>query len=160
MAKSELKEGSKAPDFRAESSGGGFLSLSDFEGKHLVLYFYPKDNTPGCNKEACAFRDANAEMKKLGAAVVGVSKDSLASHGKFKEKFSLNFPLLSDPDTKMIGDYGVWKEKTMFGKTALGVVRSTFLIDPEGVIVKIWRRVKVDGHSEQVLAALKEAKGG
>jgi len=156
MTAKELKEGMKAPAFTAEATGGETISLGDFKGKTVVLYFYPKDSTPGCTREACAFRDAQAQMKKLGAVVLGVSKDSLKSHESFAAKQELNFPLLSDPDRKIIEAYGVWKEKSMYGKTSMGVERSTFLIDGEGKIRKIWRKVKVDGHDEEVLAAIEE----
>ena len=156
MAPKELKEGMKAPDFKAESTEGKTLSLSDFKGKIVVLYFYPKDSTPGCTREACSFRDNQAKLKRKGAVVLGVSKDSLKSHESFKEKYNLNFPLLSDPDKKIIQDYGVWKEKKLYGKTSMGVERSTFLIDGEGIVRKIWRKVNVDGHEEEVLNAIKE----
>ena len=156
MVKDALREGMKAPYFTAASSSGGEVSLSELKGKVVVLYFYPKDDTPGCTKEACSFRDSESELKKLGVVVLGVSKDSIESHGRFTKKYGLNFPLLSDPDGKIIGEYGAFKEKSLFGKTALGVERSTFLIDGEGVIRKIWRGVKVDGHSEEVLAAAKD----
>lgn len=156
MTAKELKEGMKAPAFTAEATGGETISLGDFKGKTVVLYFYPKDSTPGCTREACAFRDAQAQMKKLGAVVLGVSRDSLKSHESFAAKQELNFPLLSDPDRKIIEAYGVWKEKSMYGKTSMGIERSTFLIDGEGRIRRIWRKVKVDGHDEEVLAAIKE----
>lgn len=156
MAAKEIKEGVKAPDFKAASSEGGEVSLEGLKGKKVVLYFYPKDDTPGCTKEACSFRDASAQLKKAGAIVLGVSKDSLESHGQFKEKYNLNFPLLSDPDKKIIEAYGVWKEKNMYGKVTMGVERSTFLIDEQGIIRKIWRKVKVDGHDEQVMTAIKD----
>lgn len=156
MAVKELKEGIKAPAFSAPSSDGNTIALKDLKGKTVVLYFYPRDNTPGCTREACSFRDAYAEMQKLGAVVLGVSKDSLDSHRKFKEKQALNFPLLSDPDGKMIQAFGVWKEKNMYGKKVMGIERSTFLIDGTGVIRKIWRGVKVDGHSDEVLEAIQQ----
>jgi len=155
MTESELKEGMKAPAFTAPSSQGGEISLEDLRGKRVVLYFYPKDNTPGCAREACGFRDAGAELRKAGVVVLGVSKDSLKSHGNFAEKFGLNFPLLPDPEKKIIEAYGVWKEKKMYGKTTFGVERSTFLIDGEGTVRKVWRKVKVDGHVDEVLEALK-----
>lgn len=151
----ELKEGSKAPGFSAASTDGGEVSLDGLRGKVVVLYFYPKDDTPGCTKEACSFRDSESEMQKLGAVVLGVSKDSLASHGRFKTKYHLNFPLLSDPDGTIIAAYGVWKDKSIFGHTALGIVRSTFVIDRDGIVRKAWYGVKVDGHSDQVLQAVK-----
>ncbi|NOZ01795.1 MAG: thioredoxin-dependent thiol peroxidase [Deltaproteobacteria bacterium] len=151
----ELEEGMKAPAFTAESSDGGEVSLGDFKGKNVVLYFYPKDNTPGCTREACGFRDANAELKKLGTVVLGVSKDSLKAHDKFIGKYDLNFPLLSDPEKTMHKAYGAWGKKKMYGKLLDGVIRSTFLIDGEGTVRKIWRNVKVNGHVEKVLEAVK-----
>lgn len=155
MADKALKEDMKAPDFKAVATDGKTYSLGDFKGKIVVLYFYPKDDTPGCTKEACSFRDSEAELKKLGVVVLGVSKDSVESHRKFTDKYHLNFPLLSDPDGKIIEAYGCFKEKSMFGKTALGIERSTFVIDAKGTVRKIWRGVKVDGHSDEVLAAVK-----
>ncbi len=155
MASKKLKEGMKAPDFSALSTGGGEISLKSLKGGKVVLYFYPKDNTPGCTKEACAFRDADVELEKLGATVLGVSKDSLKKHESFRNKHRLGFPLLSDPDGKLIEAYGVWRKKMMYGKTFLGIVRSTFLIDEKGIIRKIWRNVKVKNHAEDVLEALK-----
>lgn len=155
MAKSELKEGMRAPVFSGAAAEGEEISLSGLKGKKVVLYFYPKDNTPGCAREACAFRDANAEIRKLGAAVVGVSKDSLKSHESFRSKYRLDFPLIADPEKKIVSAYGVWKEKRMYGKPVMGVERSTFLIDEGGVIRRIWRGVKVAGHAEEVLAALR-----
>lgn len=154
MSQKELQEGMKAPDFKALSDEGKEISLSDLRGKKVVLYFYPKDSTPGCTREACAFRDAKSKISRQGAVVLGVSKDSLKSHENFRAKNNLNFPLLSDPDRKIIEAYGVWKEKKMYGKTSMGVQRSTFLIDEEGKIQRIWRNVKVDGHDEEVLGAL------
>jgi peroxiredoxin Q/BCP len=156
MATKELEEGMKAPAFSGEVAEGETISLKDLKRKKVVLYFYPKDSTPGCTKEACAFRDMNKEIEKAGAVVIGVSKDSLKSHGNFREKYDLNFPLISDPEKKIISDYGVWKEKKMYGKTVMGVERSTFLIDGKGVIRKIWRGVKVPGHAEEVLAAVRD----
>jgi thioredoxin-dependent peroxiredoxin len=156
MSPKELSEGMEAPDFTADSSEGRKISLGEFKGKKpLVLYFYPKDNTPGCTREACGFRDNLGALQKVGAAVLGVSKDSLKSHDNFKQKYELNFPLLSDPDREIMEAYGVWREKTMYGKKSMGVVRSTFLIDKSGVVRKIWRNVKVDGHVEKVLEAVR-----
>jgi len=146
--------GAKAPDFTLPSSEGGTLSLSALKGKVVVLYFYPKDNTPGCTREACSFRDERAEIAKRGAVVLGVSRDSLESHAKFTNRHNLNFPLLSDPDGTVLEAYGCWKPYSIFGRTALGVNRSTFLIDQEGVIRKIWRGVNVKGHDQDVLAAV------
>ena len=119
-----------------------------------MLYFYPKDDTPGCTKEACAFRDRLAEIQKLGAAVLGVSADDVASHKKFSEKFSLNFPLLADTDHKLAEQYGAWREKNMYGKVSMGIQRSTFLIDAKGAVAKVWKKVSVDGHDQQVIDAL------
>ena len=119
-----------------------------------MLYFYPKDDTPGCTKEACAFRDRLAEIQKLGAVVLGVSADDVASHKKFSEKFSLNFPLLADTDHKMAEQYGAWREKNMYGKVSMGIQRSTFLIDAKGAVAKVWKKVSVDGHDQQVIDAL------
>jgi len=156
MAEKELTEGMKAPAFSADSSTGRKIALKDFTGKNVVLYFYPKDDTPGCTKEACAFRDANKDLQKLGAVVLGVSRDDTASHEKFQLKFSLNFPLLADTSGDICEAYGVWKEKNMYGQKKMGIERSTFLIDGEGVVRKVWRKVKVDDHAEEVLQALKD----
>jgi peroxiredoxin Q/BCP len=151
----ELKEGTVAPDFRLQDDQGKEISLSDFRGKKVVLYFYPKDDTPGCTKEACSFRDGFKEIQKAGAVVLGASADSVESHKKFKEKYNLNFPLLSDPGKEMIEKYGVWKEKSMYGKTFMGIERTTFVIDEKGKIQKIFPKVKVDQHYDEVLAALR-----
>jgi len=152
----KLQEGAKAPEFKAMASTGNEISLAGLKGQTVVLYFYPKDNTPGCVQEACSFRDAEMKLKLLGVKVLGVSKDSLNSHQSFIDKFNLNFPLLSDPKGEIISAYGAWKEKSIFGKTALGIERSTFLIDGEGVIRKIWRKVKPAGHAEAVLAEVEK----
>jgi len=149
-----VKEGRKAPDFRLPSSEGGEVSLKGLRGKAVVLYFYPKDETPGCTREACAFRDAQASIRKLGAVVLGVSGDSLASHGKFKARHKLNFALLADVDKAVATRYGAWGEKMMYGRKVTGMIRSTFVIDAEGVVRKVFPRVRVEGHAEQVLAAL------
>ena len=151
-----LAEGRKAPDFTLESSGGGSVRLKDLRGKNVVVYFYPKDDTPGCTREACAFRDTQAALKKKGAVVLGVSGDSVASHDKFKTKYKLNFPLLSDPDKAVAKKFGAWGEKVLYGKKTVGMIRSTFVIDGEGIVRKVFPRVRVDGHAEQVLAALAE----
>src|SRR5579871_987612 len=158
MSKSngDLKVGQKAPDFTAMNDKGEKVKLSDFKGKKVVLYFYPKDDTPGCTKEACNFRDGFAEIKSRGAVVLGVSADSVDSHKKFKNKFELNFPLLSDPDKKMIESYGVWQEKSMYGKKYMGVERTTFIIDSQGKISHIFPKVKVAEHYDEVLEALDE----
>jgi peroxiredoxin Q/BCP len=148
-----LKVGDKAPDFALASDGGGKVSLKDLKGNAVVLYFYPKDDTSGCTAEACAFRDSLPDFSKAKATVLGVSKDSVGSHDKFKSKYGLTFPLLSDPDGKMIEAYGAWVEKSMYGRKYMGIDRSTFLIDGKGVIRGIWRKVKVRGHTEEVLKA-------
>jgi peroxiredoxin Q/BCP len=149
-----LKEGQKAPPFKLDSSDGKTVSLADFAGKNVVLYFYPRDNTPGCTREAEAFRDAAAALKKKNAVVLGVSKDSIASHCKFRDKYELNFPLLSDPDGDVLEKYGAWGEKVLYGKKSMGIIRSTVVIGPDGKIKKLFAKVKVDGHAEEVLAVL------
>jgi peroxiredoxin Q/BCP len=149
-----IEEGKKAPEFELESSEGGTVRLADLRGKTVVLYFYPKDDTPGCTREACAFRDSQAALRRKGVVVLGVSGDSIASHEKFKKKHGLNFPLLSDPDRAVAKTYGAWGEKVLYGKKTVGLIRSTFVIDGEGVVRKVFPRVKVDGHAEQVLAAV------
>lgn len=151
-----LEEGAKAPAFTLVADDGKKVKLADFKGKPVVLYFYPKDDTPGCTKEACAFRDKAADLKKLGAVVLGVSPDDTKSHGKFRDKFNLNFPLLSDPDHAVAEQFGAWREKNMYGKKSMGIARSTFIIGGDGLIKKVWKAVKVDGHDEHVLAALQE----
>jgi peroxiredoxin Q/BCP len=153
-----LEAGTKAPAFTLTADDGSKVKLSDQKGSPVVLYFYPADDTPGCTREACAFRDRSAELKKLGAKVFGVSPDDVASHVKFKGKFSLNFPLLADPDHAVAEKFGAWREKNMYGKKSMGIVRSTFLIGPDGVVKKVWRSVKVDGHDENVLEALRNLK--
>jgi peroxiredoxin Q/BCP len=150
-----VKEGAKAPSFTLESTEGGEVSLKDLAGKTVVLYFYPKDDTPGCTREACAFRDSQAAIKKAGAVVLGVSPDSLASHEKFRGKYKLNFPLLADPDKAVAKKYGAFGEKVMYGKKVTGMIRSTFVIDGAGVVRKVFPRVKVDGHADKVLEAVK-----
>ena len=154
-----LEEGTKAPAFTLVADDGGKVKLVDLKGSPVVLYFYPADDTPGCTREACAFRDRSGELKKLGAKVLGVSPDDVASHVKFKDKFKLNFPLLADPDHAVAEKFGAWREKNMYGKKRMGIVRSTFLIGPDGVIQKVWRSVKVDGHDEKVLEALRKLTG-
>lgn len=131
------------------------ISLQDTLGQYVVLYFYPKDDTPGCTTEACSFRDANTELTELGVRVIGVSRDSVESHARFKEKYHLPFELWSDPERKLIEAFGAWGEKKRFGKISLGVMRSTFVIDPQGNIIKVWKSVKPEGHSEQVLKFLR-----
>ncbi len=146
----ELKPGSKAPDFTLSTDGGGEMSLASLKGKKAVLYFYPKDDTPGCTKESCDFRDNLKSFEKLNAAVIGISKDSPQSHDKFKTKYALNFPLASDEDGKVCEAYGLWVEKNNYGKKYMGIQRSTFLIDEQGNIAHVWRNVKVEGHVEEV----------
>ncbi len=150
----KLKEGDKAPEFTALTNGGGEVSLSDFKGKSVILYFYPRDNTPGCTKEACAFRDEFAAFKKKGAVVLGVSTDSAKSHDKFVEKQKLPFTLLADEDKKIVNAYGVWGEKHFMGKKFMGTNRVTFLIGPDGRIKKIWPKVKPAQHAQEVLDSL------
>jgi len=151
-----LEIGKKAPAFRLKDQDGNLVALSQFKGQAVVVYFYPKDDTPGCTKEACAFRDQNQIFEDAGAVVVGLSPDDQQSHLKFHEKFSLNFPLLVDKDHKNVEKYGSWHEKIMYGKKSMGIVRSTFLIDKDGKVAKIWKRVRVDGHDQKVLEAIKE----
>lgn len=151
-----VEEGKKAPDFNAPTDGGGKLKLSELRGRPVVLYFYPKDDTPGCTTEACSFRDAAPDFKKFKAQVVGVSKDSVARHDKFKAKHALPFPLVSDEDGKICEKYGTWIEKSLYGRKYMGIDRATFLIDKEGVVRRIWRKVKVAGHVNEVAQALRE----
>jgi peroxiredoxin Q/BCP len=150
----KLKEGDPAPGFTVSTNGGGKVSLSDFKGQPVILYFYPKDDTPGCTKEACAFRDHWKDFKKKGAVVLGVSVDSVKSHDKFVEKFKLPFTLLADEDKKIVNDYGVWGQKTFMGRKYDGVHRVTFLIGEDGKIRKIWPKVKPEEHAEEVLASI------
>ena len=150
------EEGKKAPAFSMPTDGGGKVALKDLKGKKVVLYFYPKDDTPGCTKEACGFRDNLPDFSKIDAEIIGVSKDPVAKHDKFKAKYELPFTLASDEDGKVCEAYGTWVEKSMYGKKYMGIDRATFLIDETGKIAKIWRKVKVPGHVEEVLAAAKE----
>ena len=150
----KLKEGDVAPKFTVATNGGGKISLADFKGKNVILYFYPKDDTPGCTKEACAFRDQFADFNKKGAVILGVSPDSVKKHDKFVEKFKLPFTLLADVDKKIVEAYGVWGEKTFMGRKYMGTHRVTFLIGPDGRIKKIWPLVKPEEHAAEVLAAL------
>lgn len=153
-----LEIGTKAPDFTLPDQDGREVSLSDFLGKKVILYFYPKDNTPGCTKQACAFAQANEELEQLGAAVIGISKDSAASHRKFADKYELPFLLLSDPELKVIQQYGVWQEKKLYGKVSMGVVRSTYLIDEQGMIEKVMEKVKPDKNAPELLEYLIKAE--
>jgi peroxiredoxin Q/BCP len=153
-----IEAGSKAPDFTLADDRGRATKLSALRGQPVVLYFYPKDDTPGCTREACAFRDRKADLARAGAAVLGVSPDSVASHGKFRDKYDLNFALLADAGHAVAERYGAWREKNLYGKKSLGVQRSTFLIDAAGVVRKVWKKVSVDGHDEDVLSALHALK--
>jgi peroxiredoxin Q/BCP len=150
-----IEEGKKAPAFKLVGDDGEKHSLSDYAGKNVVLYFYPKDNTPGCTVEAQAFNAALPKLAKLGAVVLGVSKDSTASHCKFRDKYGLKFPLLSDPEGTTIEKYGAWGEKNMYGKKMMGIIRSTVIIGKDGKVAKVFPKVKVAGHDEAVLEALK-----
>ena len=149
-----LKVGDKAPNFTLNDKDGNAVSLSDFLGKRVVLYFYPKDNTPGCTRQACAFAGAYSEFQRRGVEVIGISKDSVASHVKFAEKYSLPFILLADPDRQAIEAYGVWQEKKLYGKLSLGVVRTTFIIDANGNIEAVMPKVKPDTNAAQILEML------
>lgn len=149
-----VQEGDKAPDFTLPDDNGNKVKLSALKGKPVVVYFYPRDDTPGCTKEACAFRDQKAALAKAGAQVLGISTDAVESHGKFRDKYQLNFPLLADVDHAVAEKYGAWREKVRFGKASMGIQRSTFLIGADGKIKKVWKSVSVDGHDQQVLDAL------
>ena len=149
-----IEAGEKAPAFTLAADDGTKVKLADLKGKPVVLYFYPADDTPGCTKEACAFRDRKDEIKKLGAQIFGISPDDIASHVKFRDKFDLNFPLLADAEHRVAEKYGAWREKNMYGKKSVGIQRSTFLIGPDGTVRKVWKKVNVDGHDEKVLQAL------
>ena len=151
-----LQAGDAAPDFKLPRDGEGFLSLADFKGRKLVLYFYPKDDTSGCTAEAIAFNGLASEFAVAGAAIVGASPDPVKKHDKFRQKYELTFPLLADESKEILEAYGVWVEKSMYGKKYLGVERSTFLIGADGRIAQVWRKVKVPGHAEEVLAAARK----
>ena len=150
-----LTVGDKAPNFEMNTDGDGKITLSDIKGYNVIVYFYPKDDTPGCTKEACEFRDAFPDFSSLDAKIVGVSKDTVGKHNKFKAKYDLPFQLAADEDGSVCDSYGTWVEKSMYGKKYMGIERATFLIDKEGVIRGIWRKVKVKGHVEEVLEASK-----
>ena len=151
---SQLQVGDKAPDFSLPDGAGGTVSLKDLKGKKVLLYFYPKDDTSGCTREACSFRDNMSRVKKKGAVVVGVSTDGVDSHRKFAEKYDLTFPLASDEKRELVNAYGVWKEKSMYGRKYMGTERTTFVIDEKGKITHIFPKVKVEGHVEEILAVL------
>lgn len=150
-----LKIGDKAPDFALATDGGGKVEMKKLRGRNVIVYFYPKDDTPGCTREACGFRDNLPAFKKIDAEIIGISKDSVARHDKFKSKYELPFTLAADEDGKVCAAFGVWVEKMNYGKKYMGIERATFLIDGKGVVRNIWRKVKVDGHVEDVLAAAK-----
>lgn len=158
-ASKELAPGMKAPDFSLPTGDGSKFSLSDQKGKKVVLYFYPKDDTSGCTKEACSFRDNYAAVKRKGAVVVGVSTDSVSSHEKFAGKYDLPFTLVSDEKQELVKKYGVWKEKNMYGRKYMGTERTTFVIDENGIITHVFRKVKVDGHTDEVLKAMAGGPG-
>jgi len=151
-----IEPGKKAPAFSLSDDAGNKVRLSDLKGTPVVLYFYPRDDTPGCTKEACAFRDRYQEITKLGVQLLGVSADTAESHTKFREKYSLPFPLLVDAKHQVAEKYGAWREKNMYGKKSMGIQRSTYLIDADGKVAEVWKRVKVDGHDQQVIDAVKE----
>ncbi|MBK6796391.1 MAG: thioredoxin-dependent thiol peroxidase [Acidobacteria bacterium] len=153
-----LKVGSKAPAFSLKNSAGGTVKLSDFKGRKIVLYFYPKDMTPGCTTEACNFRDDYSQLKKRGVEVIGVSADEVKSHEKFAAKYSLPFPLLSDPDHSMIEKYGAWGEKSMYGKKYMGIIRMTYIIDEEGKVAHVFPKVKTNTHSAEVIGVIDAMK--
>lgn len=150
----ELHEGDMAPDFTLSRSGGGTVTLSALRGRHVVVYFYPKDDTPGCTVEACNFRDVQQDIEGTGGVVLGISPDSIASHDRFVGKYGLPFALLSDENHTVAEQYGVWQERRNYGKTYMGIVRSTFLVGPDGKLVRIWTKVKPESHAREVLEAL------
>ena len=153
-----IEEGKAAPAFTLQDADGNKVSLKDFRGKNVVVYFYPKDDTPGCTKEACGFRDHWKEIQKLGTVVLGISADGAESHRKFRDKYELPFPLLSDPDRKVMEKYGAYGEKMMYGKKTVGVIRSTVIVGPDGKVAKHWKKVaKAETHPEKVLEVLRAA---
>lgn len=151
-----IEPGTQAPDFTAPTDGGDTVSLQDFRGKTVVLYFYPKDNTSGCTKQACDFRDSMERITEAGAVVIGVSPDNTKSHDKFKAEHDLNFRLVSDTEKTICEQYGVWVEKSMYGRKYMGVERSTFIIDPQGIVTHVFRKVKVPGHVDMLLKTLQQ----
>ena len=152
----KLAAGAKAPAFTLPDADGNKVSLSDFAGRKVVVYFYPRDDTPGCTKEACQFNDALSQFEGLGIPVIGISPDKTTAHVKFRDKYGLQFPLLSDPDHTVMEKYGAWGEKTLYGKKSVGVIRSTFLVGPSGKIDRAWYHVKADGHAAKVLEEISE----
>lgn len=154
-----ITEGKAAPAFTLLDTDGNKVSLSGLKGQNVILYFYPRDNTPGCTTEAEGFRDAAERLAALDAVVLGVSKDSIASHERFRDKYELGFDLLSDPEHEVIEAYGAWGEKKNYGKTYMGIIRSTVVIDPEGIVVARFPKVRVKGHADEVIAALEDARG-
>ena len=153
-----VEPGQRAPTFTLTADDGSKVRLSDLRRRPVVLYFYPKDDTPGCTREACAFRDAQSKLTELGAIVLGVSPDSMESHGKFRDKYRLNFRLLADENHRVAEKYGAWREKTNYGKTYMGIGRSSFLVGPDGRVARTWANVKADGHADEVKQALVEAR--
>jgi len=151
-----LDVGDKAPAFSLEDQSGKTVKLSDFKGRKVVVYFYPKDDTPGCTREACAFRDEHSALQKAGAVVLGISPDSGPSHAKFAGKYKLSFPLLADTDHSVSEKFGAWGEKTLYGRKFMGIIRSTFLVDEAGKVARVWPKVKVDGHVDEVLEGIRE----
>jgi peroxiredoxin Q/BCP len=149
-----IEPGQKAPDFTLQADDGTKVKLSSLQGNPVVLYFYPRDDTPGCTREACAFRDQKSELVKRGVKLLGVSTDDVDSHQRFRDKYELNFPLLADPDHQVAEKYGAWREKVRFGTKSMGIQRSTFLIDPQGIVRQAWKNVQVEGHDTQVLTAV------
>ena len=153
-----IESGTVAPEFTLPTDRGELLTLSKLRGQPVVLYFYPKDDTPGCTREACSFRDRRTDLETLGARVLGVSPDDIASHQAFRDKYALDFTLLADTDHSVAEAYGAWREKTLYGRKSIGIQRSTFVIDAQGVVGKMWKRVGVDGHDAKVLEALENLK--
>ncbi len=154
-----LEIGQQAPDFSLYADDGSRIKLSSLRGNPVVVYFYPKDDTPGCTREACAFRDLKDELQQAGAKLIGISPDAIESHVQFRDKYQLNFPLLADPDHKTAEKYGAWRVRNLYGKKTMGIQRSTFLIDQRGRVAKVWKSVKVDGHDQQVVRAIGELEG-
>ncbi len=153
-----VEEGHKAPDFTLSADDGSTIRLADLAGRAVVLYFYPRDNTPGCTRQACSFQGRHAEIQAAGAVVLGISPDTVASHARFRDQHGLEFRLLSDPDHAVAECYGAWREKTMYGRRSMGIQRSTWLVGPDGTVAKVWKKVSVEGHDQQVLEELLRLK--